>query len=83
MKKHYDVTLNEEKTEELKVLLKANGQNLSGFLSSMVEEYVDSMNHFKKMACIPDDVSKISVGDFAKIFMSLMAKFAENKKKPT
>jgi predicted DNA-binding protein len=82
MKKHYDLTLDEEKTEELKIILKANGQTLSGFLSSMVENYVDTMNGFKKSAGIPDDVSNFSVRDFAKLFISIMAKFAEDKKKP-
>lgn len=38
MKKHYTLTLDDEKVDELKTYLERNGQTLSGYLNLMIEE---------------------------------------------
>ena len=55
MKKHYDVTLDEEKVDELKVWLAKNGQSLSGYLNSMIGETLQALDDFA-----PNDNQKIS-----------------------
>jgi predicted DNA-binding protein len=82
MKRRYDLTLNEETTEKLKKMLEPSGQSLSSLVASMIDEYVEKMEEFKAGAHIPDDVHNLSISDLGRMFMSIMTKMAENKKKP-
>ena len=56
MKKHYDVTLDEEKVNELKVWLAKNGQSLSGYLNTLIDENLQALAQFAPNG----DTSKVS-----------------------
>jgi predicted DNA-binding protein len=75
MKKRYLINLPEEKTEELKVWLDKHGLTLSGFLSSIVEEQMDTM----KALHVPADVSKMTLGDFARMAGKMMVNLNKSK----
>lgn len=46
MKKHYDITLEEEKVEALKVWLKKNGLTFSGYLEILIGENLEALERF-------------------------------------
>jgi hypothetical protein len=68
MKKNYTVTLDDEKVELIKPWLEKKGMSFSGFLNASVDEMADGIVKMK----LPDDVSKMSIGDFMKAFSRLM-----------
>lgn len=63
MNKKYLVSLNEDKTEKLKVWLTGKGLTLSQYLDSMVCEAQEVAENFK----IPADVSKMTIGQFSRL----------------
>jgi hypothetical protein len=79
-KKRYTVYLNVETTEELKQILAASGQGLSGFLSGMIDEYVETMQGLKKMAKVPACPGEVTVAQAVKMFSGIMSKWAKEKK---
>jgi hypothetical protein len=73
--------LDEENTERLKEMLKVSGQSLSGFLRALVAEYLETVDELKKTAGLSDDMSKMTLGQFSRLFTGLLSKFqAEGKK---
>ena len=72
MKKHYNVTLDEEKVDELKVWLAKNGQSLSGYLNSIIGETLQALDDF-----VVGDNEKVS---FFKL-LSMAGKMTKTLKK--
>lgn len=72
MKKHYDVTLDEEKVDELKVWLAKNGQTFSGYLNTTIGETLQVLDDF-----VVDGNEKIS---FFKL-LSMAGKMTKTLKK--
>jgi predicted DNA-binding protein len=73
MNKKYMVSLPEEKTEELKAWLEAHGMTLSVYLGGVIEEQLETMKIIK----VPDDVSKMTVGDFVRMAGKLMVNLSK------
>lgn len=77
MKKRYNVTLDQESTEELQRLLDKSGQSLSSFLSALVVEYVEAMRLLTKK--LPSDASKVELGTFLQLFSGMVKKMSVKK----
>jgi hypothetical protein len=67
MKKNYTVTLDDEKVDLIKPWLEKKGTSFSGFLNAAVDQMAEGI---VKMD-LPDDVSKMSIGNFMKAFSRL------------
>lgn len=80
-KKRYNVMLNPETTEELQSLLEASGQSLSGFLTGMIDEYIETMRDMKKLTKVPESPGDLTVAQAVKMFSGIMSKWAEEKKR--
>jgi hypothetical protein len=68
MKKNYTVSLDDEKVELIKPWLEKKGISFSGFLNASVDEMAEGIVKMN----LPDDVSKMSIGDFMKAFSRLV-----------
>jgi hypothetical protein len=66
-KKKYTFTLDEEPVEELRVLLKAKGVSLSGFIASVLREQADVMKMVEKTGG-----GDMPVSDFFALFSRMM-----------
>lgn len=68
MKKKYLLSLDEEKTEELKKWLDAHNMGLSQFVDSVIAEQMGAM----KLLKVPKDISKLTIGEFARLAQKMM-----------
>jgi hypothetical protein len=68
MKKNYTVSLDEEKVDILKPWLEKKGMSFSGYLNGAVDEMVTAITEMN----LPEDVSKMPIGQFMKTFTRLM-----------
>lgn len=68
MKKNYTVTLDDEKVDLIKPWLEKKGLSFSGFLNASVDEMADGIVKMN----LPEDITKMSIGDFMKVFSRLM-----------
>ena len=70
MKKRYDVSLNEEKVDELKKWLDKRGLTFSGYLSLLIDEQVEAVKLFA-----PDgNLKKVTVSKFGKLAFNMVKK---------
>ena len=74
MKKHYDVTLDDDKVEELKTWLKKRGvSSFSGYLNTLIDEQLEAIKLFA-----PDgDTSKVTT----KTLLNMATKMVKELKK--
>lgn len=72
MKKHYDITLDKEKVDALKIWLDKNGQTFSGYLNTTIGETLQALDDF-----VVDGNEKIS---FFKL-LSMASKMTKTLKK--
>jgi hypothetical protein len=68
MKKNYTVSLDDEKVEFLKPWLEKKGVSFSGFLNGAIDEMVTAIKEMN----LPEDVSKMPIGQFMETFARLM-----------
>lgn len=82
MKKRFNVNLNRESTERLQEILSSSGQSLSGFISGMIDEYVETMDTMKGLRNPPKSPADLTVGQAVKMFSGLLGKWASEAPKP-
>lgn len=75
MKKNYQVSLDEEKVDLIKPWLEKKGISFSGFLNASVDEMAVAIIDMN----LPEDVSKMKLGDFMKAFSRLMKVMKEKE----
>jgi len=68
MKKRFNVTLDQEKVEELQVWLEKKHLSLSGYLNAIVCEQTAVV----KMLGVPVDVGSMPLSDFMGLFSRIM-----------
>jgi hypothetical protein len=68
MKKKYTMTLDEEKVQILKEYLHRGGMSFSGYMNQQVNEFVAVVGYMN----LPDDVSKIPLGQFVDTFNRML-----------
>jgi hypothetical protein len=68
MKKKYNLVLESESVEKLQGILAKGSITLSGFVNTMVEEAVDSM----EKADLPEKIEDMSLGEFLEVVGKIM-----------
>jgi hypothetical protein len=68
MKKRYNVTLDQEKVEELQAWLEKKHLSLSGYLNAILCEQTAVV----KMLGVPVDVASMPLGEFAGLFSRIV-----------
>jgi hypothetical protein len=68
MKKRYNVTLDQEKVEEMQAWLKKKHLSLSGYLNAIICEQLAVV----KMLGVPTDVGSMSLRDFMGLFSRIV-----------
>lgn len=76
MKKHYDITLDEEKVEELKVWLNEKGLSFSGYLNSLIDEQITAIELFSP----PGGKKKVTAGQLFKMAGEMVKKLNDSNK---
>ena len=77
MKKVYSVYLDQDSVDIVQPYLEKQGLSFSGFVNQAVVEYGEALKNMD----LPEDVSKMTLGDFVKMF-SRMVKSMRDDPKP-
>lgn len=77
MKKTYQLSLDKEKVEELKLWLLPKGMTFSGYVNSLIFEQMEAVRQFK----IPPNISEMKLVDFAGIFKRMAVSLAKEARK--
>jgi hypothetical protein len=76
MKKNYTVSLDKEVVEIIQPYLEKQGMTFSGFLNQAAVEYLGALQSLN----LPDDVSKMPLGEFVTMFSRMIRGMKEKKK---
>lgn len=71
----YSLSLDQDAMDKLKVWVDKNGMTLSGYINTIVVENVKALERMK----LPDDLNKVTLGDFMKMFSGMMTGFNQDK----
>ena len=77
MKKNYQLSLDQEKVDELRAWLAPKGLTFSGYVNSLICEQMDAVRKFK----IPANVSEMKLAEFAKMFQKMAVSLAREAQK--
>lgn len=76
MKERYNITLDKEKVDELKVWLDEKGISFSGYLNSLIDEQITAIELFAPSG----GKKKVSTGQLLRMASKMVKKLNESKK---